>query len=494
MFIELHIIQNFPPSNLNRDDLGQPKDADFGGFRRARVSSQCLKRSTRYVGKNDASGAQPVFVRHTGVPLGSRTQLIMRPLKRLLHVAHSHSEQDSERVARALTDALDLGAKEDSNLGNHLKTNVLLFLSNDELKAIAAKLHANWDKLIVALSPTTPQGEIARQLVATIAQRTQPPAKSDSIAVGKVSAEIAERLKDKLGDTKKIADAFKKAFDTVKGDIKSVSINELNWVTTEIIKQSAAIEAAMNAGSPLAPIAEEAWKSIEARTSAPDIALFGRMLAQKPTTNIDAACQVAHAISTHAIAGRTPTDYYTAMDDEKSSKEPGAGFLDTAYFNSACFYRYARLDFALLQANLRKEDLQGNALHDLPRRTVEAFLRASEAAIPTGKQNAYAQQARPSFMLAVLRDKESEGWSLVNAFQKPVGQSETLKDGVVLASVKKLEDRFEHLISFYGDETVKAVAVALPDGEVRDADLNERFRKATKNMNDWVRTICDPLP
>ena len=45
MFVELHIIQNFPPSNLNRDDLGQPKDADFGGYRRARISSQCLKRA-----------------------------------------------------------------------------------------------------------------------------------------------------------------------------------------------------------------------------------------------------------------------------------------------------------------------------------------------------------------------------------------------------------------------------------------------------------------
>ncbi|MFO7271336.1 MAG: type I-E CRISPR-associated protein Cas7/Cse4/CasC, partial [Sphaerobacter thermophilus] len=47
MFVELHIIQNFAPSNLNRDDTGSPKDCQFGGYRRARISSQALKRAIR---------------------------------------------------------------------------------------------------------------------------------------------------------------------------------------------------------------------------------------------------------------------------------------------------------------------------------------------------------------------------------------------------------------------------------------------------------------
>ena len=47
MFVELHIIQNFAPSNLNRSDTGSPKDCEFGGVRRARISSQCLKRAIR---------------------------------------------------------------------------------------------------------------------------------------------------------------------------------------------------------------------------------------------------------------------------------------------------------------------------------------------------------------------------------------------------------------------------------------------------------------
>src|SRR3954451_11176629 len=47
MLIELHLIQNHAPSNLNRDDTGSPKECTFGGHRRARISSQCLKRSLR---------------------------------------------------------------------------------------------------------------------------------------------------------------------------------------------------------------------------------------------------------------------------------------------------------------------------------------------------------------------------------------------------------------------------------------------------------------
>ena len=45
--IELHILQSFPVTCLNRDNLGAPKSARFGGVERARVSSQCWKRAVR---------------------------------------------------------------------------------------------------------------------------------------------------------------------------------------------------------------------------------------------------------------------------------------------------------------------------------------------------------------------------------------------------------------------------------------------------------------
>lgn len=47
LFLDVHVLQTVPPSNLNRDDTGSPKTAVYGGVRRARVSSQAWKRATR---------------------------------------------------------------------------------------------------------------------------------------------------------------------------------------------------------------------------------------------------------------------------------------------------------------------------------------------------------------------------------------------------------------------------------------------------------------
>ena len=46
-FIQLHFLTSYPPANLNRDDLGNPKTARLGGVERLRVSSQSLKRAWR---------------------------------------------------------------------------------------------------------------------------------------------------------------------------------------------------------------------------------------------------------------------------------------------------------------------------------------------------------------------------------------------------------------------------------------------------------------
>ena len=46
-FIQLHLLTSYPPSNLNRDDLGRPKTAVMGGKTRLRISSQSLKRAWR---------------------------------------------------------------------------------------------------------------------------------------------------------------------------------------------------------------------------------------------------------------------------------------------------------------------------------------------------------------------------------------------------------------------------------------------------------------
>ena len=71
-----------------------------------------------------------------------------------------------------------------------------------------------------------------------------------------------------------------------------------------------------------------------------DVALFGRMVADLPMLNVDAATQVAHAISTHPVT--IEFDYFTAVDDAKKREESvGAGMIGTVEFNSATLYRFA---------------------------------------------------------------------------------------------------------------------------------------------------------
>ncbi len=68
--IELHILQSFPVSCLNRDDVGSPKTATFGGVNRARISSQCLKRAIRLHAKELCPD----------LCAGERSKLIVKPI------------------------------------------------------------------------------------------------------------------------------------------------------------------------------------------------------------------------------------------------------------------------------------------------------------------------------------------------------------------------------------------------------------------------------
>ena len=63
MLIEVHMLKNYPPVNLNRDDSGAPKSCFFGGVQRGRISSQCLKRSWRTSDVFQALGSAGVRTR-----------------------------------------------------------------------------------------------------------------------------------------------------------------------------------------------------------------------------------------------------------------------------------------------------------------------------------------------------------------------------------------------------------------------------------------------
>lgn len=95
-------------------------------------------------------------------------------------------------------------------------------------------------------------------------------------------------------------------------------------------------------------------------------------------------------------------------------------------------------------------------------------------------------------MLAVLRSDNSAGWSLVNAFEKPVNaQSE---NGLIEGSIRRLDEHFNRQLEFYDDDSVRALAVALPSGAVSADSLSQTLRDAVKpKMSEWVSAICEPL-
>jgi CRISPR system Cascade subunit CasC len=147
-----------------------------------------------------------------------------------------------------------------------------------------------------------------------------------------------------------------------------------------------------------------------------DIALFGRMVADSADINVDAAAQVAHAISVHAV--EIESDYYTAVDDKNTKAEPGAGMIGTVDFNSATLYRYAALDVDLLRGNLGKGLREGEPATTPARRAVEAFVHGFLASLPTGKINTFGNHTLPDAVVVKLRT--TRPISFVAAFEKPV--------------------------------------------------------------------------
>ena len=339
--IEFHLLQSFPPANLNRDDTNTPKDCEFGGVRRARISSQCCKRAIRL---------HPDFAEVTGVEPAERTRLLAGKIKEAL-LEIGKTEEEAEKVSNGFVGVL-LGGM---NKKKAYQSLVLYYVSAEEKKDIAKRLVDDWEKAL--------QGN----------------------------------------------------FDEIK---------------------------------------KEYIKKFTNRSSAPDIALFGRMLAEDPSLSLDAACQMAHAISTHKV--NMEMDFYTAVDDLLKEGDSGAGMMGVTGFNSATFYRYAAIDWEQLVKNL-----DGNL--DLARKTVKGFLRAIVKAIPTGKQNSFAAQTPPAFILTVVRD-DGQAWSLVNAFEKPVSANRK-EGGFLEASIKALLKHWQRMIKVYGDpdKLVKAYALVLDE-------------------------------
>jgi len=362
MKIELHVIQNFAPSCLNRDDTNQPKDCDFGGVRRARISSQCIKRAVRQHFRENAA-----------CDVGTRTKRLKQKLLERL--------QDMSVTPEELSAAVDVFlatyySKPDSKRPD--ETAVLLYIGEPEIEEAARCVHELWPQLCVA-----------------------------SPAEGRTAGKRAKKDRQSLSADAEITDRLR--------------------------------HAGLSA----------------------DIALFGRMLAELPDMNVDAACQVAHALSTHKVD--MEMDFYTAVDDLNPESETGAGMMGVTGFNSACFYRYALIHRPQLVDNLGGDEALANEV-------IRAFLLASVYAIPTGKQNSMAAQNLPSFGMFVVRERGAP-CSLANAFAEPVRPLLGRDEDLIGRSIEALAGYWGRLLRVYGSDGIVATPLFHDGHEKRLGEL-----------------------
>lgn len=333
LYVDVHILQDLPPSNINRDDNGTPKQAVYGGVNRLRVSSQAWKRATRLSFQDGADKAT------TGVRTRRLAAMIEDSLRE-----RGLDDEDAQRLAASAVTAFGIKAGKKAE-----DLSYLLFFGRGQLAAIADALVAGapeWAK--------TPGPELDKQ-VATIGVRQ-----------------------------------------------------------------------ILGVGHPL------------------DVALFGRMVADLPSLNVDAAVQVGHAISTHAA--QTQFDYFTAVDDEQEKGETGAGMIGTVEFNSATLYRFATIAVPQLAANLDDHA----AAVDGVTRFVDAFARS----MPTGHQNSFGNRTRPSLLAVVIR--EDQPVNLVSAFEKPVRGD--AQEGVMAGSQTALADLYVAEMQRWGDTPAAVLA------------------------------------
>ena len=302
LYLDIHAIQSVPPSNINRDDTGSPKTAQYGGATRARVSSQCWKKAMRdyFLSHGDAG------------KVGVRTKDIVT------YVAEKIREKDA---MKSVDEAMEMADKVINLAGvstKDYKAKALFFLGNKQAEELAMAALRN--------------------------------------------------VQDK---------------------------NEIKM----ILKENPAI----------------------------DIALFGRMVADEPTLNEDASCQVAHAISTHAVSGEY--DYFTAIDDLSPEDNAGAGMIGTIEYNSSTLYRYADIAVHELCRQLGSKEATVAA--------VTLFIEAFIKSMPTGKVNTFANQTLPQGIIVTLRSDRPV--NLVSAFEEPV----QAKGGYAKESMAKLAAEYK---------------------------------------------------
>ncbi|ACD96191.1 type I-E CRISPR-associated protein Cas7/Cse4/CasC [Trichlorobacter lovleyi] len=171
-----------------------------------------------------------------------------------------------------------------------------------------------------------------------------------------------------------------------------------------------------------------------------DIAMFGRMLASSPSYNVEAACQVAHAISVHPVV--IEDDYFTAVDDlNDGSEDAGAAHIGETGFAAGLFYSYICINRTLLVENLGGDEA-------LVQKSIQALIEAAVKVPPNGKQNSFGSRAYASYVLAEKGDQQPRSLSV--AFLKPVTSQGIEGTDFGTAAVDALTTQRQNMDAVYG--------------------------------------------
>lgn len=353
-FIQLHLLTSYPPSNLNRDDLGRPKTAVLGGARRLRVSSQSLKRAWR---------TSDLFQQALAGHLGTRTKGMGTKVLEALRaggVADKTARAAAEKIAGVFGKPKS-AKKGEEGTGAKIEIEQLAHFSPEERAAI--------DALVAVL----------------VAEKREP--------------------------------------------------------------------------------ADEELKLLKKEHRGVDISLFGRMLADAPDFNVEAAAQVAHAITVHAT--EVEDDYFSAVDDLNTGEEDrGAGHIGEAEFAAGLFYLYLCIDRDLLVENLGGDE-------ELAAKALRSLAEAAAKVAPSGKQASFASRAYASYVLAEKGRQQPRSLSV--AFLKPVQGGDFLGD-----AVRRLGEARNNFDAVYGATVDAAYEVDAVQG-------NGRF-------DDLLNFVAEPLP
>ena len=373
MLIEIHMLKNYPPVNLNRDDSGAPKTCFFGGVQRGRISSQCLKRNWRISDTFKALGSFGIRTRNMPELVG----------KRLLELGVGQ-----EFVDEAVKKLTGIANKDGTVNKKGNITTQMVFYSKEEIERIA-------------------QG---------------------------IKATIEED-----GDLKTFTKRLPKELDKL---------------------QSCSVDKPISA----------------------DIALFGRMVTSQYLADVDAAMQVAHAISTHAV--NRESDYFTAVDDliNESSDDSGAGMIGDVDYNSCCYYEYASIDTDILQENLKNCEFKDELIEKL----IPALIRTMAYTNPSGKQNTFAGQVLPDMVMVECK-KDKIPLSYVNAFETPV-RAWGSQPNLVKNSLEQFSKHVDCMDKAY-ELPVLHRAYFAPRFEEKPekCDVYEQFSVMTRACGAWIK-------